>query len=78
MRDTTVTYVSKAGPHGKHIDVLVHRQRVKNFRSETLVEESCSRSQTPSCAVKLESASKIRPSRESQEQNDDDDFRKAT
>ena len=36
----------------------------------------CSRSETPSCAVKLESASKTRLSRESLAQVADDDFRK--
>ena len=45
-------------------------------RSETLSERLCSRSETPSFAVKLEPASKTRPSRESLEQVADDDFRK--
>ena len=45
-------------------------------RSEILVGKSCSRPETPSCIVKLESASKTRPSRESLEQVADDDFRK--
>ena len=41
-----------------------------------LVEKSCSRSDTLSCAVKLESALKTRPSRDSLEQVADNDFRK--
>ena len=45
-------------------------------RSGTLSERLCSRSETPSVAVKLEPASKTRPSRESLEQVADDDFRK--
>ena len=45
-------------------------------RSGTLSERLCSRSETPSVAVKLDPASKTRPSRESLEQVADDDFRK--
>ena len=44
--------------------------------SDTLAGESCSRSETPSCDVELESASRIRPSRESLEKVADDDSRK--
>ena len=45
-------------------------------RSEAVSEKSCSLPETSSCAVKLESVSKTRPSRESLEQVVDDDFRK--
>ena len=45
-------------------------------RSETMIGKSCSRSETSSCIVKLESASKTRPSCESLEQTVDDDFPK--
>ena len=44
-------------------------------RSETLVGKCCSRPETSSCIMKLEPASKTRPSRESLEVADDD-FRK--
>ena len=60
-----------------NVDVLVARQRVRNLvLGETLVERSSSRSETPSCAVKLELASKVQPPRESLEQVADDDFHK--
>ena len=52
-------------------------QSGKSLHIETIRNaHRCSSSETPSCAVKLDSASKTQPSRESLEQVADDDVRK--
>ena len=66
-----VTTQSREGPCFK-----TTRNAHRCSRPETASEILCSRSETPSFAVKLELASKTRPSRESLEQVADDDFRK--
>ena len=62
--------VTSQSREGLHIETARNAHRCA--RSETASEKSCSRSETPSCVMKLEPASKTRLSRESLKQVVDD------